>query len=112
MPRRIFATVALVAMALLLAPQSAFADKPRYTCPPGFDLGALTFEQTLQLPKVQAGIAAGLFTAEDLAAFFDGLDMNDNGLICVQSGPPVAPNQASGIQYAYNVVEDNASVPS
>lgn len=112
MSRRIFATGALVALALLLAPQSAFADKPSYTCPPGFDLGGLTLEQTLQLPRVQAGLEAGVFTEDDLAAFFDSADTNGNGLICFQSGPPVAPNPKSIITYAYNVVEDNASVPS
>lgn len=112
MPRRILATVALVAMALLLAPQTAYAGKPSDTCPPGFDLGGLTVEQALQLPRIKAGLAAGVYTEEDLAAFYDSTDTNGNGLICFQSGPPVAPNPMSVVTYAYNVVEDNASVPS
>jgi hypothetical protein len=111
-PRRIFATVALVAMALLLVPQSAYAGKPSYTCPPGFNLGALTFEQALQLPRIQAGLAAGVYTAEDLAAFYDAEDTNGNGVICFQSIPPVETNPSSGWQYLYNIVEDNASVPT
>jgi hypothetical protein len=94
----------------LLAPQSAYAgSKPSYTCPPGFDLGGLTVEQALQLPRIQAGLAAGVCTAEDLAAFYDSADANGNGIICFQSIPPVETNPASGLQYVYNVVEDNAS---
>jgi hypothetical protein len=104
--------VAFVSLAVLLMPASASADKPSYTCPPGFDLGGLTLEQTLQLPRVQAGLAAGVFTEDDLAAFFGSADTNGNGLICFQSGPPVTPNPMSVITYAYNIVEDNASVRS
>jgi hypothetical protein len=111
-PRRILATVALVAMALWLAPQSAYAGKPSYRCPPGFDLGGLTVEQALQLPRIQAGLVAGVYTAEDLAAFYDSADANGNGIICFQSIPPVETNPASGWPYLYNIVEDNASVPS
>jgi hypothetical protein len=110
--RRGIVFLALV-LVVVATPQVARAgSKPSYTCPPGFDLGGLTLEQTLQLPRVQAGLAAGVFTEDDLAAFFDSADTNGNGLICFQSGPPVAPNPMSVITYAYNVVEDNASVPS
>jgi hypothetical protein len=106
----VFLALALVVVA---TPHVARAGgKPSYTCPPGFDLGALTFEQALQLPRIQAGLAAGAYTAEDLAAFYDAEDTNGNGVICFQSIPPVKTNPASGWQYLYNIVEDRASVPS
>jgi hypothetical protein len=110
--RRTLITLALVVLAVLFVPHSAFASKPSHTCPPGFDLGGLAVEQALQLPRIQAGLAAGQYTEEDLAAFYDAEDSNVNGVICWQSIPPVDTNPASGWQYLYNVVEDNASVPS
>lgn len=114
MARRIFATVALVAMALLLAPQSAYAGKPSSTCPPAFDLGGLTLEQALQLPNSQAGLAAGFYDEESVAAVFDTVDANDDGVICFQTIPAsgATPNPASNWQYLYNVVDNQASVPS
>jgi hypothetical protein len=106
----VFLALALVVVA---TPQVARAGgKPSYTCPPGFDLGGLTVEQALQLPRIQAGLVAGVYTEEDLAAFYDNADGNGNGVICFQSIPPVETNPASGWQYLYNIVEDNASVPS
>jgi hypothetical protein len=113
-PRRIFATVALVAMALLLVPQSAYAGKPSHTCPPGFDLGGLTLEQVLQLPKVQAGLAAGVYDEEFVAAVQDTVDANGDGVICFQTIPAsgATPNPASNLQYFYNVIDNQASVPS
>lgn len=53
-------------------------------CPVGFNLGALTVEERLALPKVQEGIAAGVYTAEDIAAGTPFVDKNGNGLVCVQ----------------------------
>jgi hypothetical protein len=111
-PRRTLTTLALVVLAVLLVPHSAFASKPSRTCPPGFDLGGLTVEQALQLPRIQAGIAAGQYTEADLDAFYDAEDSNGDGVLCWQSIPPVDTNPASGWQYLYNVVDDQASVPS
>lgn len=114
MARRIFATVALVAMAFLLAPQSAYAGKPSSTCPPAFDLGGLTLEQALQLPNSQAGLAAGFYDEESVAAVFDTVDANDDRVICFQTIPAsgATPNPASNWQYLYNVVDNQASVPT
>lgn len=111
MPRRIIATVALVALALLLPPQSASARKPSTTCPPAFDLGLLTLEQDLALPRTVAGLEAGEFTEADIAEFFENVDKNGDGLLCFQTVPP-SGTQASFWPFNYNVEDNNASVPT
>ncbi len=62
----------------------AHAAKPVGSCPKGFNLGALTLEQRLALPVVQAGLAAGVYTVAQIEAATEGIDKNDNGLVCVQ----------------------------
>jgi hypothetical protein len=110
--RRIgLALTAALALTVLLVPQSAIADKPLRTCPPGFDLGALTLEQGLQLPNIQAALADGVIDVATLTVLFEGFDANDDGLICFQSYP-TSSNPVTQQQYAYNVVDNNASVPS
>jgi hypothetical protein len=81
------------------------------TCPPGFDLGGLTLEQGLQLPNIQAALADGVIDVATLTVLFEGFDANDDGLICFQSYP-TSSNPVTQQQYAYNVVDNNASVPS
>jgi hypothetical protein len=54
--RQSFAVMALLALAVLLIPQRALAEKPTISCPPAFDLGALTFEEALALPGTQRGL--------------------------------------------------------
>ncbi|MGH2659703.1 MAG: hypothetical protein ACRDHS_08565 [Actinomycetota bacterium] len=82
-------------------------------CPPGFDLGGLALEQALQLPNVQAGLAAGFYDEEFVAEVQDTVDANDDGVICFQTIPAsgATSNPASNWQYFYNVVDNKASVP-
>jgi len=109
--RRILVTMLVAALAVLLVPQGASAGKPGHTCPPAFDLGGLTIEQVLQLPNVQAGLAAGVYDETSVREFQEATDRNDDGVLCFQSFPTNA-NPASLLQYYYNVVDNNASVPS
>lgn len=95
---------------MLLVPQGALAVKPHLGCAPGFDLGGLTVEQALLLPNVQAGLAAGVFTEQDVRDFHIAHDKNGDTILCFQSKPTNA-NPASLLQYFYNVVDNNASVP-
>ena len=111
MRRKGLILMAILALAVLLVPETALADKPSRTCPPGFDLGALTLQQSLQLPNVVSGLADGVFDVESITAGFESVDRNDDGLICFKSFPSNA-NPASLLQYFYNVVDNNASVPS
>ena len=111
MRKKILAAMTTAVLMLLFAPQSAFAAKPGHTCSPGFDLGALTLEQELSLPNVQAGLAAGVYDMAFVAAFHQNADRNGDGLLCFKSFPSNA-NDASLLQYFYNVVDNNASVPS
>jgi hypothetical protein len=109
--------MALLAFALIVlaTPRVAHAGgKPRIACPPGFDLGGLTLEQALQLPNVQAGLAAGVYDEEFVAEVQDALAANGDGLICFQRIPAsgATPNPASNWQFFYNVVDNQASVPS
>jgi hypothetical protein len=110
--RTLFVFLAL-ALALLVVPQDARAGKPRNVCPPGFDLGGLTFEEALQLPNTQAGLAAGIYDEATLAQAFDSIDANGDDVICFQSIPAsgTTPNPASGWQFFNNTVDNNASVP-
>ena len=82
-------------------------------CPPGFDLGGLTFPETLDLPRIQAGLAAGAYTVEDHTAVFNSVDHNANGVVCFKDVAALngGAADASGWQYLYNLVDDNASVP-
>ena len=106
----ILATLAVALMVFAL-PQGASATKPSTGCAPGFDLGAITLEEALLLSNVQAGLADGIFDVAALTAGFDSLDRNNDGLVCFQSFPTNA-NPASLLQYFYNTVDNNTSVPS
>jgi len=60
---------------------------------------------------VQAGVADGIFDVSDLTAGFDSLDQNNDELVCFKSFP-INANLVSLLQYLYNTVDNNASVPS
>jgi hypothetical protein len=99
----------LVLSGALLSPAVA-GGRAGYGCPPAFDLGGLTLPETLALPRIQAGLAAGAYTLEDHTAIFNSVDHNDNGVICFQDVGALNGGVSSW-QYFYNVVDDNASVP-
>jgi hypothetical protein len=112
--RRSLAVIAVLALTVLLAPQSALAAQPRTSCPPGFKPGALTFEEALALPGSQRGLADGLYTIADAEAAFDSYDANNNDLVCFQDVYSIAgerPNPASDWQYLFNIRDDSASNP-
>lgn len=111
MRRTLILTVAglLVLSGVLLSPAVA-GGRAGYGCPPGFDVGGLTLTETLALPRIQAGLAAGVYTAEEITAVVDFLDHNDNGVICFKDVGALN-GDASTWQYEYNAVDDNASVP-
>jgi hypothetical protein len=114
MRRMGLAVICAIVVTVLLVPQSAMADKPRRTCAPGFNLGALTVEQWLGLPGTQRGLADGFYTVPEIHAFFEATDQNDNDLLCFQDIYSIAgenPNPASDWPFAYNIVDDNASNP-
>jgi hypothetical protein len=111
-------TVILTAACLLLlfgalwSPAVA-GGRAGYGCPPAFDLGGLTLPETLTLPRIQAGLAAGAYTEADHTAIFNSVDHNDNGVVCFKDVAALngGAADASGWQYLYNLVDDNASVP-
>lgn len=102
----------LTAAALAFAPAGVAADgKPRYGCPPGFNLGAFSFADYLELPRTAAAINAGFVTEEDVLAFLIRFDKNGNEVMCVQlSVGKIEGNNPFG-EFFYNVVDDNASKP-
>ena len=63
-------------------PASAAADVPRPTCPPGYDIGPLTFAQVLDQGLYQEALEGGFITEAELAAGFDRFDANANGINC------------------------------
>lgn len=109
--RRVICSLAMVGIFVAVLAAPANAVKPSNACGPGFDLGALTFEESLLLSNVQAGLADGIFDVADVTAGFKAVDRNNDGLICFRSLPTNA-NPASLLQYFYNTVDNNASVPS
>jgi len=114
MVRRYLVCSTVLGLALLAIPLTALAGgKPTIGCPPSFDLGGLTLDQVLELPKVQVGIEAGFYDEESVADAQDAVDANGDGVICFQTVPPsgATPNPASNWQYFYNVVDNKASVP-
>jgi hypothetical protein len=102
----------LVLSGVLLSPAVA-GGRAGYGCPPAFDLGGLTLAESFGLPRIQAGLAAGAYSAEDHTAIFESVDRNDNGVVCFKDVAALNDGaaDASGWQYFYNVVDDNASAP-
>src|SRR6266480_3045413 len=81
-----------------------------YGCSPGFDLGALTFEQGVALPRIDAGLKAGVFDMAGLAAGFNKVDHNDDDLICFKDVGALSGDVGIWV-YSYNIVDNNASSP-
>ena len=99
---------------VVISGTQAGAAKPAFGCPPSFDLGALTLEQALDLPRIEAGLAAGAYDQGFVESVFASFDKNGDGLVCHQDVFGIAeerPNPASLWQYLYNLVDNNASVP-
>jgi hypothetical protein len=106
----LLAVTCLLVLSVMPVGSAATGGRAGYGCPPAFDLGGLTLPETLALPRIQAGLAAGVYTVEDHTAVFNSVDHNENGVICFQDVG--ALNGGASIwQYFYNVVDDNASVP-
>ena len=104
--------IALVVGALLAVPApnaAQAAGKPSNGCPPGFNLGALTAEQILQLPRSQAAIAAGVVDAAGIRAGVAGVDKNGTGRVCVSLSNGLVTNSRPGGEFFYNLVDDNSS---
>ena len=113
--KHLLATLAITfstALVALGAATPARATKPSYGCPPGF-IGPLTLQQYLGLPRNVAGFAAGAYDVENRTSAFKGTDLNHDGMICAKD---VAASVGSGAtriwQYFYDIVDNNASVPT
>lgn len=104
------AVVAAVCVGLVTASPVAAGGQAGFGCPPAFDIGEVTLAQTLELPRIQAGLAAGAFTAADIEFLFNSVEHNGDGLLCLQDLGALNGG-ASGWQYFYNGVDNNASVP-
>jgi hypothetical protein len=112
--RRLLLVGALASMAtavLLAAPTAGAGGQAGWSCPTGFDLGGLTYDQALALERIQAGINAGVHTQDDFKSFFAGVDRNHDGVVCVKTNP-AGNGLPEHWYYAYNFVDDNASVPN
>ena len=110
--KSIAATAAAAALIVVAVPAGASAapGKPVYGCPAGFDLGALTADQILALPRSQAAIAAGVVSEAGIRAGVASVDKNGTGLVCAKvSNGLMTSNKPNG-QYLLNIVDDNSSV--
>jgi hypothetical protein len=108
-----FTTTAIVAALMLVAVPAvagAAPGKPAYGCPPGFNLGAMTADQIVQLPRSQAAIAAGVVDEAGIRAGVASVDKNGTGSVCAKvSHGLITSNKPNG-QYLLNLVDDNSSV--
>jgi hypothetical protein len=101
----------LVALVFVAAPSAAqAAGKPSFGCSPGFNLGALTADQILLLPRSQAAIRDGVVSEAGIRAGVAGVDKNGTGRVCVSLSNGLQTNNRPGGQYFYNLVDDNSSV--
>ena len=109
--KQIMTAMCLAALLMVAAPGMAqAATKPANSCPAGFNLGALTADQVLRLPRSQAAIAAGVVTEAGIRAGVAGVDKNGTGRVCVQvSNGLLTSNRPNG-QFLVNIVDDNSSV--
>lgn len=107
------ATVCSAALIGGAAPSSAAASA-RPTCPPGYELGALTVQEARQLPNFVAAFAnpeESGFTEEGfLAAFGPGgfFDKNANGILCYKE---VAGLNEHVSPYVYIILDDPIGNP-
>lgn len=106
----VWMTVACAACAASASP--ALAAKPATgSCPPSFNLGAVTIDDYLELPRTAAAIEAGLIDAEGLLANLTRIDGNANDIVCVKLSTGDETNNRPFGEYIYNVVDDTARVP-
>ena len=109
--RKIAMALIVGALLMVAAPNAAqAAGKPSYGCSPGFNLGALTADEILLLPRSQAAIAAGVVDEAGIRAGVAGVDKNGTGRVCVSLSNGLVTNNRPGGQYFYNLVDDNSSV--
>lgn len=88
---------------LLATAPAAAGDTQSPQCPPGYELGALSFEEVVQL-------YAGLYTAEELAPSFAHFDANANGLLCFKQ--PLAFSQLPRFElHPYLFIDDPGGNP-
>ena len=107
--RTVTALAGCAILATAAAAPAAQAAKPRFGCPPGFNLGRLTLDEIIDLPRTQAAIEAGLVSEADLRAGFPSLDKNGTGAVCVSLPHGFEVNNRPNGQFFYNFVDDNSS---
>ena len=101
---------AIVLAILPVGATPGVAERPVDGCPTGFNFGAMTAEERLQLPQLQAALADGVTTIEAVQAVDAFVDKNGNGVLCVQDiaqRSNAAPQ--SGSQYAVILGDDTAA---
>ena len=81
--RAVAIAAACCALVTAIAESAAGDSQQGPACPPGYDLGAWTFPQVLQLYQEQ--LDAGLLTEAGLAAGFANRDLNGNGIVCFKT---------------------------
>ena len=109
--KKILSALMLSALVAALAPAAAqAAGKPSNGCPAGFNLGALSAEQILKLPRSQAAIAAGAVDEAGIRAGVASVDKNGTGRVCVQLSNGLVTSKRPNGQFFYNLVDDNSSV--
>jgi hypothetical protein len=109
--RLLLAATCTLLLVVGLSPAASAGGQAGFNCSPGFDIGAVTFEDGIELPRIQAGLAAGVYTIEDLATTFQGIDHNGNGLICLKDVGALNGGVAFWA-FFYGAVDDNAAVAS
>ena len=78
----------VIAMTALVVTSTAAADQHRSSCPNGFTaypVPTQAGDEALGLPRILAGLAAGVYTVPELIATADEIDANDDGVFCLKA---------------------------
>ena len=109
---RAVVSVAVSCAACAATASPTLAAKPATaSCPPSFNLGAVSIDDYLQLPRTAAAIEAGLIDAEILRGNLAAIDSNENDVVCVKLSTGDETNNRPFGEFIYNVVDDTARVP-
>ena len=103
--RRAVVAASVVAGTAMVGPGAAGAAEGT-GCSPSADLGALTLEQGLALPRIVAGLEAGAYDLGELAAGFSAVDANADGLVCIKTVSKLRGSSTKHWGFLY-LIDDN-----
>jgi hypothetical protein len=106
---RLAALALTTTLSILGAAGTASAATRPGGCGAGFDIGPVTIDQAVALPRSQEAIADGLTSESAARAVYAGIDANGNGVICAKLPHGFEVGSRPFGEYLYNFVDDDAA---